>query len=76
MWSNLGLSKPSDANYDPNPEITTQLGPLRATVEGETSTEPEALTLYETRWYSSAETLRLKDVPAVRIPLAAVAAWW
>jgi hypothetical protein len=38
--------------------------------------EPTVLTLYKVRWFSAAGVLGLRDLPAVRIPLWAVTAWW
>ena len=38
--------------------------------------EPVAVTLYGVRWYSITGALGFEDLPAVRVPLAAVSAWW
>jgi hypothetical protein len=42
----------------------------------EAGEESTVLTLYKVRWFSTAGVMGLRDLPAVRIPLSAVAAWW
>ena len=75
LWAHLRGTRPADTSWDPTPEVTAYLRPV-AEAEAEADDEPNVLTLYEVRWFSSAGALGLRDLPAVRIPLSAVAAWW
>jgi hypothetical protein len=56
--------------------VTEYLHTIHDHVEVADDQEPTALTLYDAQWQSAEGKLGLESIPVIRVPLAAISAWW